>query len=150
MPPATDSTNTDSLSLGQKRFRGRIFLTSTKFCFRSIWVGNMHWIAAVIFIKRKRIEIFDSMGADGHHYLNALFRYVQDEHKDKKKCPLPDVDEWELVPTQRDTPRQRNGTFSLLLLFYSYFFPSVAFFLRRSLTITIIAFNAHTHFLVIL
>jgi len=72
-------------------------------------MGNMHWIAAVIFMKRKRIEIFDSMGSDGSRYLNALFRYVQDEHLDKKKTPLPDADAWELIPTQRETPRQRNG-----------------------------------------
>ncbi|OEU20578.1 cysteine proteinase [Fragilariopsis cylindrus CCMP1102] len=72
-------------------------------------MGNMHWIAAVIFMKKKRIEIFDSMGSDGSRYLNALFSYIQDEHMDKKKTPLTDIDEWELVPTQRATPRQRNG-----------------------------------------
>ena len=74
-------------------------------------MGNMHWIAAVIFMKKKRIEIFDSMGSDGSRYLNALFSYIQDEHMDKKKTPLTDIDEWELVPTQRATPRQRNGTY---------------------------------------
>lgn len=30
---------------------------------------------------------------------------------DKKKKPLPDEDEWELIPTTPDTPRQRNGKF---------------------------------------
>jgi len=72
-------------------------------------MGNMHWIAAVIFMKKKRIEIFDSMGSDGGRYLEALFSYIQDEHMDKKKIPLPDADAWELIPTQQETPRQRNG-----------------------------------------
>lgn len=72
-------------------------------------MGNMHWICAAIFMKKKRIEIFDSMGSDGNRYLDALFNYIQDEHMDKKKKILPDADAWELVPTQRGTPRQTNG-----------------------------------------
>jgi Ulp1 family protease len=80
-------------------------------------MGNMHWIAAAIFMKQKRIEIFDSMGSDGSRYLNALFSYIQDEHMDKKKTPLPDIEEWKLVPTQRATPRQRNGTCCMIYIF---------------------------------
>jgi len=72
-------------------------------------MGNMHWICAAIFMKKKRIEIFDSMGGKGNTYLDALFNYIQDEHIAKKNTPLPDADAWELVPTRGDTPRQRNG-----------------------------------------
>ena len=43
------------------------------------------------------------------HYLEFLKRYIADEHQDKKKEPLPDAEEWELVPCERNTPRQRNG-----------------------------------------
>ena len=60
-------------------------------------------------MKKKRIEIFDSMGSDGVPYLEALFSYIQDEHMDKKKIPLPDIDAWKLIPTQPETPRQKNG-----------------------------------------
>ena len=60
-------------------------------------------------MEKKRIEIFDSMGGSGRVYLDALFQYIKDEHMAKKGSPLPDEDQWELVPTQRDTPRQRNG-----------------------------------------
>ncbi|KAI2509478.1 Ulp1 protease family [Fragilaria crotonensis] len=28
---------------------------------------------------------------------------------DKKKSPLPDAEEWKLIPTRDDTPRQLNG-----------------------------------------
>jgi len=71
--------------------------------------GQMHWMCGVIHMQKKRIQIYDSMGSGGSNYLQCLFQYVQDEHKDKKKCPLPDIDEWELVGTTSDTPRQRNG-----------------------------------------
>lgn len=72
-------------------------------------MGNMHWICAVVFMTEKRIRVYDSMGSSGRRYLEALFHYLKDEHMDKKKKPLPDEDEWELVGTTRDTPQQRNG-----------------------------------------
>ena len=73
-------------------------------------IGNMHWIVAVIFMRKKRIEIFDSFGSDGIRYLHTLFRHIQDEHQDKKQTALPDINGWKLIPTQKKTPRQRNGT----------------------------------------
>lgn len=60
-------------------------------------------------MQAKKIQFYDSMGGDGKKYLRDLFRYIQDEHMDKKKCPLPNADEWELIPCTRDTPVQRNG-----------------------------------------
>jgi hypothetical protein len=89
--------------------------------------GSMHWVCAVIYMQEKRIQFFDSMGDDGMTYLESLFEYVKDEHQDKKGSPLPDQDQWRLVPCTRDTPRQLNGTsffsngcFRLLLLFLSF------------------------------
>ena len=73
--------------------------------------GNMHWACAVAFMQQKRLQYFDSMGGDGMQYLSVLLRYLQDEHQDKKKEPLPDADDWELVPSSKDTPQQRNGTY---------------------------------------
>jgi len=70
--------------------------------------GNQHWVCAVIFMQAKRIQFYDSMGGRGESYLQDLFRYLQDEHLDKKKCPLPDLDEWKLVTCTPDTPRQKN------------------------------------------
>jgi hypothetical protein len=71
--------------------------------------GRMHWICAVAFVQERRIQMYDSMGSDGMHYLQSIFQYIKDEHQDKKKAPLPDVNDWELVPCTRETPRQRNG-----------------------------------------
>ena len=58
----------------------------------------------------KRIQFYDSMSGSGMHYLTDLLQYLKDEHQDKKKCPLPDADDWTLVPCTRDTPRQLNGS----------------------------------------
>ena len=80
-------------------------------------VQQMHWICAVAFMTEKRIQIYDSMGSGGQHYLDSLFQYLQDEHMDKKKSPLPDVEDWILVGTTPDTPRQRNGK-PLLSIFH--------------------------------
>jgi sentrin-specific protease 1 len=93
-----------------KKVPGKDIFNLDKILF-PINMGNMHWICAAIFMKKKRIEVFDSMGSNGNRYLDALFTYIQDEHMDKKKIPLPDADAWEIVPTQPDTPRQTNGMF---------------------------------------
>jgi Ulp1 protease family, C-terminal catalytic domain len=71
--------------------------------------GNAHWICVVAFMREKRIQVFDSLGGDGIMYLEAIFKYLQDEHVDKKKTPLPQLDEWQLLTTAADTPRQKNG-----------------------------------------
>ena len=50
------------------------------------------------------------MAGLGQKYLDALFRYLQDEHLDKKKTPLPDIDQWTLQNCiRRETPQQDNG-----------------------------------------
>ena len=77
--------------------------------FVPINIGNMHWISAVIFMQKKRIEMFDSLGSNGKRYLEVLFQYLQDEHLDKKNTCLPDLEKWKLVQTQPETPRQNNG-----------------------------------------
>jgi sentrin-specific protease 1 len=92
-----------------KKVPGKDIFALDKIIF-PINMGQMHWICSVIFMAKKKIQIFDSLGSSGQIYLEALFRYLQDEHVDKKKKPLPDQDQWELIPTTSDTPRQRNGT----------------------------------------
>ena len=69
--------------------------------------GNQHWTLLVAFMKEKRIQFYDSMGGSGKEYLNAIYRYLQDEHLDKKKCELPG--DWELRTCDGSTPRQLNG-----------------------------------------
>jgi hypothetical protein len=74
----------------------------------------------------KRVQVYDSMGGDGMMYLEALFRYVADRHKEEKQgLPLPDEDQWKLVKCtlDDDTPRQLNGTFSRVFELH-FFVPS--------------------------
>ena len=73
-------------------------------------IDNMHWIVAVIFTKKRRIQIYDSMGFDRVDYICLLYCYVHDEHQNKKGYTLPDADTWELIPTQQKMPLQKNGT----------------------------------------
>ena len=92
-----------------KKVPGKDLFALDKVCF-PINQGGMHWVCAVMFVQDQRICFYDSLGSPGHDYLEALFRYVQDEHQDKKGAPLPDADAWELVPCNpATTPRQLNG-----------------------------------------
>ena len=77
--------------------------------------GEKHWFCVMVDVPAKKIQVFDSIssidGLDEQDYLQSLFRYLQDEHMDKKKSPLPDLDDWKLIPCQRkETPLQNNGT----------------------------------------
>jgi sentrin-specific protease 1 len=60
-------------------------------------------------MQEQKIQYFDSLGGSGLHYLKVLLQYLQDEHMDKKKCPMKSPELWTLVPCTKDTPRQQNG-----------------------------------------
>jgi Ulp1 family protease len=83
--------------------------------FFPINVGRMHWICVVAFMQEKRIQIYDS----GAHYgggdecLQAIMRYLQDEHMATKGIELPEPEKWHLRKSDRDTPHQRNGKWFL-------------------------------------
>ena len=54
------------------------------FSFDSVMVpicSNHHWTLAVINIKDKRFEYYDSLYGSDNHVLNTLRRYVADEHQ---------------------------------------------------------------------
>ena len=86
---------------------------------------GMHWTLAVINIKEKRIEYYDSYHAEDEGLREALFKYVQDEYRsdwEKKRggAELPDPDDWDVHWGNRDKatsakcrkdsiPRQTNG-----------------------------------------
>jgi hypothetical protein len=72
--------------------------------------ASSHWVCTVIYVQEKRIQFYDSMGGDGKTYLDTIFRYLKDEHENKKGFPLPDQDQWRLVRCTSNTPRQLNGT----------------------------------------
>jgi sentrin-specific protease 1 len=98
-------------SLNQPDFVGKSIFNLDKIFF-PINLNNEHWVCAVAFMHKKRIQFYDSQGGDGIHYLEILFRYIKDEYLDKNGVPLPDQDDWELVPCAPDTPHQRNGMYN--------------------------------------
>ena len=62
------------------------------------------------------------MGGLGNSVLQLLHRYLKEEHLKKKKCPLPNPDEWKMVSPGRRIPQQHNcsdcGVFSSQFLKY--------------------------------
>lgn len=105
----TFSLEVDESDHSVSSFSGKDIFNLDKIIF-PVNQGDLHWTMAAIFMKEKRIQYYDSFGGNGEKYVRDLFRYLQDEHRDKKKCDLPEADSWTLVfRSVDDTPRQRNG-----------------------------------------
>ena len=74
-----------------------------------IKIGNMHWATAVIYIRSKKIKIFDSKGANRLFYLKVLFKFVTDSwEKIHNGVSFLKKEDWELVDHTNDIPIQRN------------------------------------------
>lgn len=71
--------------------------------------GGQHWVCVVAFMQERRIQMYDSLGGGGEYYLSVVFRYIKDEHRDKKGTALPHARAWNLVPCERNTPSQQNS-----------------------------------------
>lgn len=67
-------------------------------------------------MQERRIQYYDSMLGSGQEYLCDIFRFLLDEHWLKKNTPLPNADEWQLIPCSMETPKQRNGMFRSTLM----------------------------------
>jgi Ulp1 family protease len=80
-------------------------------------MSQHHWALAVVFMEEKRIQLYDSNASSSirysqnmrQYYLDTIFRYLQDDHMDKKASTLPNADSWQLIPFSDDTPQQTNG-----------------------------------------
>ena len=57
---------------------------------------GMHWCLACVDLRRKAVRYFDSMLGNNNRGLDAILRYLRDEHADKKKQPL-DTGDWEAI-----------------------------------------------------
>jgi hypothetical protein len=71
-----------------------------------------HWLCVVVYMEERRIEMYDSRVSSlqaTSGVLESIFRYLQDEHLDKKKTPLPGLDEWMLISSPDGTPQQNNS-----------------------------------------
>ena len=79
-----------------------------------VHVSNSHWCLAVAHVQKRRLKYYDSLGGDGHKYLNGLKLYLLDEAKKFSGVTgvdqsLLDVANWEVVPGGKMlTPQQAN------------------------------------------
>ena len=93
-----------------KRVPGKDIFALNKIFF-PVNIGRTHWTLAVIHMADQKITFYDSMsGAYGKAICEALFRYLQDEWKNKKAPEIfPAKDEWILEPQPPNIPKQQNG-----------------------------------------
>jgi sentrin-specific protease 1 len=103
-----------------RRWTRKVDIFSHDFILIPLHLG-MHWTLCSVNCKSKSISYYDSMAGgqvnqkgDGH--MKAILSYLQKEHADKKKTPLPN--DWRINPVgesqdvnQNDRiPQQENGS----------------------------------------
>jgi len=69
---------------------------------------GMHWCLACVNLRHKTVRYLDSMGGNNNKGLDAILKYLQDEHADKKKSSL-DTSDWKTV-NEKEIPQQMNGS----------------------------------------
>ena len=70
-----------------------------------------HWALAVVNIRLKRIEFYDSMckSRGRRQEQKYLQKWLEDEYQDKKKRTLPwEEDDWKIMQSYADVPQQTN------------------------------------------
>ena len=102
----------------------------------NIW-SNTHWAMILALMKEKRLYYMDPKGEmgemeEGMKHLDHVFRFLKDEHRDKKGYPLPHAGEWKKIcvetaqhgkiPARGQLPKQGNncdcGPFMLTFMMY--------------------------------
>ena len=73
--------------------------------------NNNHWLCAVVFMKVKKIKIFDSLGQkeENSTYAKKIFQYLKDEHRDTKQKELPCLFSWQIDWQGKNIPKQENS-----------------------------------------
>ena len=86
--------------------------------FFPINILNRHWTCAVVFVNKKLICYYDSMGDSGDEYCNALRKWLVDEAFNKKGQVL-EPEKW-IIKKTTGVPRQTNdydcGVFSIICM----------------------------------
>ena len=88
--------------------RAKVDIFSLRLMLIPMNVGGSHWTCAAINFPDKTITYYDSMGASGRLILEILKRYLMDEHENKKKSALPNIEAWRLISPKRSVPQQQN------------------------------------------
>ena len=69
---------------------------------------DVHWCLALINLKKKCVNFYDSMGSDKNDILKALLNYLEKEHMHKKNSPF-DTSDFTLENV-KEIPKQMNGS----------------------------------------
>ena len=103
-----NSYNFSNVARFTRRSKVNIFECSKVFI--PINISNTHWTCCVVYITERKVVYYDSMGGGGKRYVDAVRRYLGDEHQDKLGRPLVDGDSWSTVCGSRNgCPQQQNG-----------------------------------------
>jgi len=90
-----------------QRWTKKVNLSAFDLIFIPIHLGN-HWVLAIVNLKEKRFEYYDSLGGRGTKHLKAIRRYMCDEQQDKQWEKQFDFMSFEFyAPT--NIPIQTNG-----------------------------------------
>ena len=71
-------------------------------------IQNMHWALLSVSIPKKCISYYDSLGASGSEYLDAMLHYLQDKANDGNNIEFK-KEEWSLQDHRKTIPQQLNG-----------------------------------------
>jgi sentrin-specific protease 1 len=77
------------------------------FVIAPIHVGGNHWCLAVINVRDKQFEYYDSMGNSGSKCLENLKIYLAEEHRTKKGSEI-DLSDWKNYSPGNTVPQQNN------------------------------------------
>jgi len=92
-----------------KRWAKRFDAFAQDKIFFPINIANNHWVLVVAYIQKKQVRFYDSFHSTGKKYVDAVFKWLQDEHLAKKGVPM-DLTGWEVIAQDSDVPRQLNGS----------------------------------------
>ncbi|XP_045760698.1 sentrin-specific protease 1-like isoform X2 [Maniola jurtina] len=92
---------------GLKRWTRKVDIFAHDLMVVPVHLG-VHWCLSLIKFREKKIHYLDSMGGRNQACLDALLKYLRDEHKDKKGQPFDDSG-WR-TESLKDIPQQMNGS----------------------------------------
>lgn len=93
---------------GVRRWTRRVDIFTKDAVLIPINVGQAHWVCAVIQLRLRRFEYYDSMGIPSPGVFERLRAYLCDELKDKKQLFI-DLSDWEDYFGGDASPQQENG-----------------------------------------
>ncbi|WFD04219.1 Ulp1 peptidase [Malassezia obtusa] len=93
---------------GVQRWSRRVDLFTKDLILVPINLGQAHWVCAVINLRLRRFEYYDSMGIVRPSVFSTLRDYLREELRAKKQLAL-DLSDWEDYFAGDSSPQQANG-----------------------------------------